>query len=535
MLKRSFHKTLIFLHKWLGVTLALLFLMWFISGVVLYYVPFPDLLQAERLAGLPPLQLPEGCCMTAEQASGSAALNVSEIRLGMHEGKAVWRLLGKPVNDALAAPQWRAVDAQSGQILPVLSADAARKVAEAFSGKKSLFAEPLVRDQWTVAQGLDPYRPLMRVEMDGQDGLELYVSPSAAEVVRDTRRAERFWNWVGAVPHWIYFTQLRRYPNAWHNVVVWLSIPGVILCVTGVVLGVWHLFLNQARWIPYRRFWMRWHHIAGLAAAIFTLTWIFSGLLSMNPFGVFSPRGALAAERLQWSGPTVTATLSPAQALISVAGLENLPGLEIREIDLLHVAGQSWYRLRSQSSQALVRADMPAGTTPAPPLANLPDDTVQASLRRLRFDTATAGQPALTRLTAYDDLYYAREVNANTRYTRPLPVWRAQWTDGSIIYADPASARLLLRADASNRWQRVLYNGLHSFDFAPLLARPLLRSVLVVGLSLLGTALCLTSCVIAWRVLVPRRQRAALLHALGTLRQSRRPRRVGVGMPRLRL
>lgn len=508
--KRLFHKSLIFLHKWLGVTQVLLFLMWFISGLVLYYVPFPNLSQAERMAGLPPLQLPQPsdrsgrCCLTAQQVADKAGLAFSDARLGMYRDRPVWRLLGTDRAAAKTAPAWRVLDAQSGEVLAPLSVDAAAAVAEAFSGRQALRSELLERDQWTVAQGLNPHRPLFRVEMDGSDGLELYVSPGAAEVVRDTRRAERFWNWLGAVPHWIYFTELRRYPDAWHNVVVWLSIPGVILSVTGIVLGVWHLFLNRARWIPYRKFWMRWHHISGLVAAIFTLTWIFSGLLSMNPFGVFSPRGALAPERAQWAGPQAALKLDPAQALASVA---DVPGLQAREIDLLRFAGQSWYRLRGVSAQALVRADVTPEKTPAPVLAALPDDSMQAALRALRLDAAQAGTVSLARLMAYDDLYYAREINDNTPYTRPLPVWRAEWADGIVMYADPASARLLLRADASSRWQRVLYNGLHSFDFAPLMARPWLRDALVVGLSLLGTALCITSCVIAWRVLVPRKHR----------------------------
>ena len=68
---------------------------------------------------------------------------------------------------------------------------------------------------------------------------------------------------------------------------------------------------------------------------------------------------------------------------------------------------------------------------------------------------------------------------------------------------------IVMRADATTPWQRLLYNGLHSLDFAPLLARPALRTGLIVGLSLLGVALCITSCVVAWRVLVPRRRRAA--------------------------
>lgn len=494
--KRVLHKSLIFLHKWLGVTLALLFLMWFVSGMVLYYVPFPGLSQAERLAGLPPLQLPSGCCLTAQQAAEKAGLAGGEARLGMVGGAPVWRILGKDGQGD--EPRWRAVDARSGQLLAPLSVEAAAAVAEAFSGRRALHSELLERDQWTVPQGLNPYRPLLRVELEGPDGLELYVSPTAAEVVRDTRRAERFWNWLGAVPHWLYFTELRRYPQAWHNVIVWLAIPAVVLSLTGLVLGVWHLFLNRARWVPYRGFWMRWHHISGLVAAIFTLTWIFSGLLSMNPFGVFSLRSAPAAERSMWMGPKATAILDPAQALAAA------PGVQAREIDQLQVAGQAWYRLRGEAAQVLVRAD---GAGDVRPVAALPAETVQSSLRTLRPDAAT-----LTQLTAYDDLYYARAITANTPYVRPLPVWRAQWEDGVAVYADPASGRLLLRADTSSRWQRVLYNGLHSFDFAALLARPWLRDTLIVLLSLLGTALCATSCVIAWRVLVPPKRRRCRVH-----------------------
>ena len=306
-LKRGVHKTLIFLHKWLGVTLALLFLMWFLSGMVLYFVPFPSLTPVERFTALPPLQLPPGCCLTAQQAADRAGLAFSEARLGMADEVPVWRLKAENL--------WRTVDARSGELRPPLSLAAAAAAAERFSGRKAAHSELLERDQWTVPQGLNAYRPLLRVELDGPEGLELYVSPAAAEVVRDTRRAERFWNWLGAVPHWIYFTELRRYPEAWHNVVVWLALPGVVLAVTGLVLGIWHLFLNRVRWIPYRQFWLRWHHISGLVAAIFTLTWIFSGLLSMNPFGVFASRGALNEERTQWAGAKAIVTLSPAQAL----------------------------------------------------------------------------------------------------------------------------------------------------------------------------------------------------------------------------
>lgn len=501
-------KLVIFVHKWLGVVLALFFLMWFVSGVVLYYVPFPSLTQAERLAALPPLQLPAGCCLAAPDAAQRAGLRPGggEARLGMLGDAPVWRMQATVAGgdaDAAPRPRWHTVDARTGALVPPLDDAQAARVAEAFSGRRATGTERLERDQWTVPQGLDVHRPLVKVLLDGDDGLELYVSPGAAEVVRDTRRAERFWNWLGAVPHWIYPTVLRQFPKAWHHVVVWLSIPGVLLAATGIALGIWQLFLNRHRWIPYRQFWMRWHHILGLVAAVFTLTWMFSGLMSMNPFGVFTGRAADPQSRTQWAGEAPPRMArGPAEA-VALAAAEGIVPLEL---DTLRIAGQAWYRVRGKGEgavQRLVRADGPEATV----AQAVPDATVLATLQGLR-----PGMPptAIEQLTRYDGLYYARHHDASTSFNRPLPVWRAHWAgDDVTVYADAASARIVMRADSTTPWQRVLYNGLHSLDFAPLLARPALRTALVVGLSLLGIALCVTSCVIAWRVFVPARRRKA--------------------------
>jgi hypothetical protein len=128
---------------------------------------------------------------------------------------------------------------------------------------------------------------------------------------------------------------------------------------------------------------------------------------------------------------------------------------------------------------------------------------------------------ATERLTQYDDAYYARGQGAEARLRRPLPVWRAHWPeDGITVYADPAAARLALQTGSRAPYQRWLYHGLHSLDFAPLLARPLLRDALVLGLSLLGLGLCATSCVLAWRVLAPAPRQRPLARATMRPRQS---------------
>ncbi|MFC6049714.1 PepSY domain-containing protein, partial [Methylobacterium hispanicum] len=42
-------------HRWLGILTGLLFATWFVSGVVMMYVGFPRLTDAERRAALPPI------------------------------------------------------------------------------------------------------------------------------------------------------------------------------------------------------------------------------------------------------------------------------------------------------------------------------------------------------------------------------------------------------------------------------------------------------------------------------------------------
>ncbi len=504
---RMLKRVLLFVHKWLGIVLALLFLMWFVSGLVLYYVPFPSLTTSERLNSLPALLLPAGCCLTAQEAGKRAGLIFTEARLGMHLGVPVWRVLvpgtaktteGEGGDAAKSGPRWQVLDALTGEVRPPLSVAQAQALAQAFSGQGVLQSTVVEADQWSTAQSLNAHRPLLHMAMAGNDGLELYVSPSSGEVLRDTRRSERFWNWLGAIPHWFYFSQLRNWNEARKNLVIWSSSLGVIAALSGLTLGIWQLFLNRSRWIPYRSFWPRWHHIAGLVAGLVTFTWILSGLLSVNPWHLFSSRAAPASERAAWLGAPSAAKLNPAAAL--TAALLASPAMQAKEIDLLRVNGQTWYRMRGTAAQALVRADGEAISGNV--AAVLPDALLESTLMSLRKD---AGMPQLLKMQSYDELYYSREYadDDNKKFNKPLPVWRARWPDGIAVYADPASGRVLMRQDNSNRWQRVLYNGLHSFDFGFFMQRPWLRSAVIVLLSLLGIALCMTSCVMAWRVLVP--------------------------------
>jgi hypothetical protein len=82
---------------------------------------------------------------------------------------------------------------------------------------------------------------------------------------------------------------------------------------------------------------------------------------------------------------------------------------------------------------------------------------------------------------------------------------------GTRYYIDPGTARVVGGYNARNWISRWLYNGLHSLDFPWLYNYRPLWDIVVITLMLGGTALCLTSIVLTWRVLV--RKVAALVRA----------------------
>src|SRR5258705_4542256 len=166
-------------------------------------------------------------------------------------------------------------------------------------------------DQWTVPNGFDRHRPLFRIALHDGPGSELYVSSTTGEVVRDTTRAERWWNDAGSVPHWIYPTALRSHWAAWDRTVWWLSLVAAIAATTGAVLGIVRLRIARRRLASPYRGWHAWHHWLGLGSSIFVLTWIVSGWLSMDHGRLFSLDKLSEMEAKAVTGTPAWDTLAP--------------------------------------------------------------------------------------------------------------------------------------------------------------------------------------------------------------------------------
>ena len=81
MVKSGTIRALILLHRWLGVSLSLLFAMWFSTGIVMHFVPFPALTEAERIDGLAPINSSEVPNDPAAAVNASGIKDATRVRL----------------------------------------------------------------------------------------------------------------------------------------------------------------------------------------------------------------------------------------------------------------------------------------------------------------------------------------------------------------------------------------------------------------------------------------------------------------------
>ncbi len=458
---------IVLLHRWLGIAFCLLFAMWFASGIVMHFVPFPSLTDAERFAGLSTVPRGAPIMPVADAVAASGVADATRVRLIQRSDGPVYVVSGPSRAQAVLAFDGADASVNAPDLALAIALDHARG-----RGLDAAHAAVIARadyDQWSVPNGFDRHRPLFRVALSDALGTQIYVSSRTGEVVLDTTRSERGWNWVGSVLHWIYPTVLRRNWALWDRVVWTLSLLASIAALLGAVLGIVRIKLRGGlAGSPYRG-WHALHHIIGLVSTIFVLTWIFSGWLSMDHGRLFS-RGELT--------PAEVGVMNVSPNWRAVPSADREP--RAREIEWFAFNGNVYRRERvGLDKQVLVR---PNGEEQS----GLSVQEVGGLI--VRFAASCSTPLAL----AGNDDYPAQSVIVG------LPVYRVRcgdvWFD-----IDGADGTVLQRLDASRRAYRWAYSALHTLDFPVLMAHPRLRDALIVGLCLLGLVFSITGIVIGWR------------------------------------
>jgi hypothetical protein len=268
---------------------------------------------------------------------------------------------------------------------------------------------------------------------------------------------------------------------------------------------------------------MKWHHYAGLIFGVFTITWVFSGLASLDVLpGIhetFYTREQMALGARSVQGETAVLDLSSLSVeRLQAAAVTVSRSFPAKELELLQFGREPYliaYRppTRETVDQWSSRSAMdfitptpdgdPVMVSPLHPdrtFARFDDDTV---MRVAKAAIPGGSVRDAQWLREYDDYYYKTVSSFDLglpRLAKPLPVLRVRFDDPAqtwlYLTASPGQMLKIEREDRANRWG---YYGLHGLDFAILYRHRPLWDIVAVLLLLGVGASSVTSVVPAFR------------------------------------
>ena len=425
---------LILTHRYLGIAVCLLFVMWFVSGIAMIFARgMPGLTPDVRLQHLPVLDT------SAIKVAPSDAAEKAQLERPPNRAMLL-TVMGRPAYRFSIGGSTTTVFADTGDLLEYVGEAEAVQVASRFMNLPATQlhyeGELLEPDQWTLEERR--ILPAHKISVEDDAHTILYVSEETAEVALLTTRGSRALAWFAAIPHWMYFSPLRQNGPVWRQVVLWTSGAATVLAVIGIVLGFTQYSTRYAGL-------MRWHYVTGVVFGVFCLTWVFSGLLSMEPFFWASSDGTGDRIGQALRGGTMELSHFPKLALATA---------DVKEVEFLRIQDEQYHLFRADSfAPLLVSAD-------------------SSQIRRDHFSTESLldrvkkGNPDVpisesALLSSYDSYYHPSERKP------PLPVLRVKFADpeATWVYVDPHMSQVVTRFTRRQRLQRWIYHGLHSLDF----------------------------------------------------------------------
>lgn len=479
-------RLLFLLHRYLGIAVGFVLLLWCLSGFVMLYMPFPEMDARTAAAVAAPLDLRE-CCEFPDNP-GLSAVPFTYARVEMLDARTPVLRAGLPQAEALNIELRRGLEfdelAALGEDVDIAGDFSQRVLAGA------AVAGPwrVTQDQWTITEEYRRHRPLWKYSAGDAQGTQWYVSNRTGEIVLLTTRWQRLWNYAGAVIHWGYPTVLRQHTQLWSRLVIYLSLAGTFLTLTGLFIGIRQFRRRRSgHHSPYAGLNL-WHHYAGLLFGVVTLAWVFSGTLSMNPWGLLEGEGAyvetqaLRGGHLNWS---------EIRRVLLTAREAPLPTGTVA-LELVKQGGESTLLASLQNGQH-IRLD-PAHFEPSP--------VSESQLRRYAVQMLAGAAVRQAELLPREDAYYY-----DRRQPLELPVFRVQAEDDEqrLYYLSAATGELLLKVDAQARGYRWWFRGLHRGDFLAFLRERPVRDLFLWVFLLGATLVCASGTWMAIRRLFPAR------------------------------
>ena len=514
--------SLIFFHRWLGIAVGLMFILWTLSGVILMYYGIPHHTAGERLTRLPPLDLSTATVSPAE-ALAKVGGTPFRLRVSMHDDRPVYR-----INTGEVFGSWALVYADTGELMAGLNQDTVIytmvKLYPEFDQTMRYDTYLTQPDWFTHSPAMQTHLPMHRISMGNGD--DYYVSEKSGETVMKTTHLTRVLGFFGYNTHTLYFWRQEAW---WTPFLHWVSWIGLGVTVLGLVLGIWR-FSRKPQFIhsdvayrtPYTGWW-KWHHYAGLIFGVVMFTWMLSGLISMSVWpsvteSFYTPQQLQAGARtVQGFGAQVDfapLTVDAMQEAVKKIGAE----FPVKELELQVVNEVPYYiAYRAPSEEELRQWVSRSALDFLTPTLEWDHRYISATDVVARpfseftetdlLKMAATAMPAqdyaeLTWLDTHDDYYYHTVDSFDLglpRSVRTLPALRLKYNDANAtwLYLSPSHAQLIKveTTDRRNRWG---YYALHAFDFALLYNNRPLWDILVLVLLFGCIAMTLTAVSPAW-------------------------------------
>lgn len=493
-LGRKIIKYAVLFHRYLGIVFGLLILLWCLSGFVMMFVQYPSLSKEERYRYMAPLEL-VACC------------ELPDVSLLSQTQFETFVLEQKPYGPQLKlsyGSETYFFDATSGapqrETTPETRSAYANQIATVSNAGLVQSIGTVNLDQWSIIPSVARHAPFDVYELNDAEKTQLYFSQLTGELVQQVSFNERTWGWFGAVIHWIYPTVIRSNTELWAQLVIWLSVISLFMVVVGAILGVARL-RHRGHWrtSPYRGRFL-WHHYTSLIAGVLMLTWLFSGLMSMYPWGLMEGR-SFADEKQKLRGQPFY--LTPQIKTI----FDNLDSYKLPEktVEIAGVKVAGYLNLTATNASGRTTLVQRVAIDPAAenefPAATQLAARMRPEVKTLSVDLLTSG-----------DRYYYSHHNKRT-----FPVYRIIYEDGERIYLDGLSLDIVAVFDSGRKTARWLYLGLHRGDFFPDLNGSPLWYLVWGGLLLIVTFAVGVGCWLAFRcwqrLLFKKRQRLTIAEA----------------------
>ena len=459
------------IHHYLGTFFFLLFLIWFLSGFVMMYKQFPFLSEQDRVnshlegkLSLDEGQLPE------RVFRNDSILNIHKFLINRQLNRTIYHV---ETSDGRIISRY----ADNGEKVFIDEQKAKRIALGTVKGSfKSSVAVMNEVDQWIPRPRYLKHLPVYKVSFDDHQQTKVYVSSLTGEVISLTNQLDRFWAWVGAIPHWVYFKDIRLHPTLWSQLVMCLAGFGFVMALSGMITGFARYKKKpKANFKRFKNKWYNIHYYFGLGFGVFVCTWIFSGFMSMTPFD-WVPSTVLDEEdQLEWQKESFTLNSFSNDRWAEF--VHQIRDREILEVDFFLFNKGMFARVQSSTKGAtLLSLDQNVSIPTA--------KEFQQSIAL--FDSSDPIRENIY-LEEYDSYYYSR------RQDKPLPVIRITRESGLSYYINGSTVEILYVCNSQNRLERWLYHGLHSLDFSFLYSNGILWDVVVIILLLGGTVISITA------------------------------------------